>query len=238
MSEFDDPELERLLGRAGGKLPDVNVAYERTLGRVRQARHRRTVVVSGAACGLLFFTAAFAAGRSGDSSQLRPGDRATIDGSVDDAQPDSVSPVTEPVSATTTVTDVTTTVSMGNSGGTSGSGNTTDATANSDPSSSSPTTTPAPPVTEVFSGQGGSITVRLHNGTLELVSFDAADGFSAEVEQTDDDRVEVRFESDAHRTTIRIDLEHGAMVPTIDEEDTGDTVDTVDTGDGGHGGDG
>ena len=227
MSEFNDPELERLLGSAGGKYPDVNVAYERMLGRVRQARRRRTVVVSGTACGLLFFAGALAVGRSADSSRLQPGDFATLDGSVDDAQPDSVSPVTESVHATTTVTEVT--VSTGNSGGTSGAGPTTDATANSDPASSSPTTAPAPPVTEVFSGQGGTVTVRLQNGILKLVSFDAADGFSTEVEHTDYDRVEVRFESDTHRTNIRVDLENGAMVPTIEEENTVD---------GGTGGDG
>lgn len=220
MSEFDDPELERLFGRASGSYPDVNVAYERVLGRVRHARRRRTVVVSGAACGLLFFGVVLAAGRTGDSSKLRPGDRATIDGSFDDARPDSVPSVTDSVPATTTLTHVTTEGSTGNSGGTSGSATTTDATENSDPSSSSPTTAPPPPVTEVFSGEGGSVTVRLQNGTLELVSFDPADGFSAEVQHIADDRVEVRFESDGHRTNIRIDIEDGAMVPSIDEEDT------------------
>ena len=215
MSEFDDPELERLLGRAGGKYPDVNVAYEQMLGRVRQSRRRRTVVVSGAACGLLFFAAALAAGRSEDSSKVQPGDRPSLDGSFDDSLPDSV-----PESSTdnTEFTDETNSGSTPNSGGTSESETTTHATANSNP----PTTAPAPPVTEVFSGQGGSITVRLQNGTLELVSVDAADGFVAEVQHLDNDRVEVRFESDTHRTEIRVDLEHGAMVPTIEESTTGE----------------
>ena len=226
MSEFDDPELERLLGRAGGKYPDVNVAYERMLGRVRQARRRRTVVVSGAACGLLFFVAALAAVRTDDSSKIQPADGATIDGSFDASRPDSV-----PESSTgdTTSTDITTSNSTTNGGGTSGSGTTTPATANSSP----PTSAPPSPVTEVFSGQGGSITVRLENGTLELVSVDAAEGFSAEVQETGDDRVEVRFESETHRTDIRVDLEAGAMAPSIEESDTDEEGDGTETTDGG-----
>ncbi len=216
MSEFDDPELERLLGSAGGKYPDVNVAYEQMLGRVRHARRRRTAVLGGTACGLLFFVGAFAAARSDDSSKIQPADRATIDGSFEDSMPGS-----EPELSTgsTTTTDVATSSSTTNGGGTSGSATTTNATATSD----SPTTAPPPPVTEVFSGQGGSITVRLENGTLELLSVDPADGFTAEVQNTEDDRVEVRFQSETHHTDIRVDLEHGAMVASIDEE--GDSID-------------
>ena len=63
MNEFDDPQMERLLGRASGAYPDVNTAYSRVQGRVRVIRRRRAVVATTAACVLLAGGAMFAAGR-------------------------------------------------------------------------------------------------------------------------------------------------------------------------------
>ncbi|MFZ4717923.1 MAG: hypothetical protein ACOYMR_00770 [Ilumatobacteraceae bacterium] len=51
--ELHDPELEAMLGLASGAFPDVNVAYESVRGRVRQAKRRRVMVVSSAACAVL-----------------------------------------------------------------------------------------------------------------------------------------------------------------------------------------
>ena len=41
MSDFDDPGLERILGRSGGPFPDVNLAYQQVQARVRRAKRRR-----------------------------------------------------------------------------------------------------------------------------------------------------------------------------------------------------
>ena len=50
MSDFDDPELERILGRSGGPFPDVNLAYQQVQTRVRRAKRRRAAVMGGTAC--------------------------------------------------------------------------------------------------------------------------------------------------------------------------------------------
>jgi hypothetical protein len=70
--EFDDPELERLLGRMSGAYPDANVAYEAVRGRVRQVKRRRVFVASTAACAVLFGVAAVAAQGGGSTDQLSP----------------------------------------------------------------------------------------------------------------------------------------------------------------------
>jgi len=222
MSEFNDPDLERVLGRAGGKYPDVNVALQQLHGRVRYARRRRAVVVGGAACILLFTTALVAANRTDGSQPSQIGDRDnldvafpddtladnggdTIDDTIDGSVPETHSAGGSPSSPKSTAPDTT---------------GTDDTESDDDPTSSSPTTTPAPPTTSVFSGDGGSITVRLQDGSLTLVSHTATDGHSVEIQHSSGERVEVRFQSETHRTRIRIDLEGSSMVPRIEETET------------------
>ncbi|MBI4883571.1 MAG: hypothetical protein HY826_05890 [Actinobacteria bacterium] len=220
MSEFHDPELERLLGRAGGMYPDVNVAYERMLRGVRHARRRRLVAVSGAASCLLFLGAAFAFIGSDQSPNVQPGDRGTFDGSFEDTLPDSVPGTTTPTSTDSTLDTETTATRSGTVVPVTTPNSSAGSNPSVNPSSTTPTTAPAPPVTQVFAGTGGSVTVRLQDGTLSLVSYSATAGFTADLKHTGGDRVEVRFESVDHRTDIRIDLELGSMAPTIDENDT------------------
>lgn len=216
MSEFHDPEIERLLGRAGGNFPDVNVAYERMLRGVRHARRRRLVVVSGAASGLLFLGGAFALSTSQQSPNVQPGERVTFDGSFENTVPDS-GPDTSTTPTNSTPDPEVTANSSGSGSGSGGPLTTPNTSTGSSPESTTATTAPAPPITEVFAGTGGSVTVRLQDGTLTLVSYSATDGFVADVKHTGGDRVEVRFESVDHRTNIRIDLEQGSMVPLIEE---------------------
>ena len=73
-NEFDDPELERMLGRLSGAYPDANVAYEAVRGRVRQVKRRRTFVASTAACALLLGVGAVAAQGGGSTDELSPGE--------------------------------------------------------------------------------------------------------------------------------------------------------------------
>ncbi|MCE9620780.1 MAG: hypothetical protein K8R99_00370 [Actinomycetia bacterium] len=226
MSDFKDPELEQLLGRAAGNYPDVNVGYERLQGRVRQARRRRAVVWSGAACSLLFATALIAAQRNGDSAPTQLGDRETLDATFPDETTNDTTHDTTDDTSPDTAHDTTHDSSVPETDRTGNSPRNTSATTTpgngngSNPTSSAPTTTVAPASTSVFSGEGGSITVRLQGGALTLISQSAIDGFSIDVQHSAGDRVEVRFESSNHRTRIRIDLKDGAVVPSIEENAT------------------
>lgn len=220
MSDFNDPELEQLLGRAGGSFPDVNLAYEQVQGRVRHARRRRAVVMSGVACSLLFVTALVAANRLGETEPPQIGDRDTLHATFPD---DSSDTTTRGTSTDTTGSTTDDSVAQTNNGGTAPRAS-TPVTPNSNGSGSGPTTSPpttgAPsPITTVFSGEGGSITVRQQNGALSLVSYTAAAGYSVDIQHSGGDRVEVRFESPSHRTRIRVDLTNGAMSPAIEETD-------------------
>ena len=88
----------------------------------------------------------------------------------------------------------------------------------SSPATTTPTTNPpAPPITNTYSGVGGSITVRLQNGSLTLVSYNAASGFVADVRKASGSRVEVRFESNDQRTEIRVDIVGNGMSAQVDE---------------------
>ncbi len=219
MSEFNDSELEKLLGRASGAYPDVNIAYAQVQGRVRQARRRRTVVVSGVACSLLFSTALVAANRTDGSEPSQVGDRSSLDATFPDETMDDTANVTD--DSVVTTDDVSDDSSSGNSVPETHRGGSTPVTTahgnGGDTTSSKPTSTTDAPVTTVFSGEGGSITVRLEDGALSLISYSANAGYDVEIEHSGGDRVEVRFESDDHRTRIRIDLEDGAMDPSIEE---------------------
>ena len=258
MSDFRDPELERLLGGTGGPAPDVNVAYERVKGRVRQAKRRRAAVVGGAACTLLLAMGVLVAGRNDRAGSIQPGGEITApddsrlqpDDTTDDSTPDSTDATTE--STTDEVPGPSTTPSPSAPAGTTPNNSTapgttvanvgstptqstvastpttatvpvastpvTTAPTSSDPASTAPPATSAP-VTQSFDGVGGSVTVRLQDGTLTLLGYQAADGFGAEVKQSSGDRVEVRFESANHRTDARVDLSNGSMVQNFDESE-------------------
>lgn len=198
MSEFEDPELARLLGRAGGAFPDVNAAYERWQGGVRRAQRRRVAFVGSATTGLLLAAGLAVANFATNAPALQPSTHASLTSALPDTVVDSSAP------------DTTAATSTGGSTETS-----TDRTTDN----STPTTANTPPVTQVFSGVGGTITVRLENNSLSLVSYSAATGYSAEIQHSSADRVEVRFQSPDHETRIRVDLEDGEMDSSVEESD-------------------
>ena len=70
---------------------------------------------------------------------------------------------------------------------------------------------------QVVQQLGGSITVRNDGDTLTLVASTAAAGFTTEVKHSSGGHVEVRFESDAHRTDARVDLVNGTMTNNFTE---------------------
>ena len=204
MSEFDDPQMERLLGRASGAYPDVNTAYSRVQGRVRVIRRRRAVMATTAACVLLAGGALFAAGRGTPGrTNLSPADSSTA---LDTTMPESTLPSSVPTSNDSN--GVTSTTAPGGSGGTA-------VTTTTQPGAT--TTAPAAPVTKQYVSIGGTITVKLQNGALSLVSSTPTAGFSIDSVTDRADRVEVRFRSDDHDSRIRIDLVAGLMVDQIIE---------------------
>lgn len=240
MNEFHDPDLENLLGRTGGPFPDVNVAYQQVQGRVRQVKRRRAVVVSGAACSLLFAAAVFAGTRPQGDNTVRPGgssgegrDSTEPDQSLaptpgdSDPTDSSVAPATN-LGGNVPVVPPTSATPGGSTPGSSTPVTTPTTTRTPTPTTTASTTasttaattasTPPAPVTQTYNGVGGSVTVRMQNGTLTLLSSSPAGGFTADVRQTSGGRVEVRFESGTHRTEIRVDLVGNSMVPDIREQ--------------------
>lgn len=232
MSEFHDPDFENLLGRSGGPMPDVNIAYQRVQGRVRQVKRRRAIVASSAACAVLFGAAVFAGARSNGTDTVTPAGRGSdVSNSTDDSlgggtslAPDST------LTSTTLVTDTTlstesSVVGGGNvtptQPGNTTPGNTTPGATNPPPSSTPSTSTPATnppatnppgPVDRTFSSGGNSITVRLQNGTLTLLASNPASGYTDEIKKSGGVRVEVRFDNGSNTVDIRVDLENGQMV--------------------------
>lgn len=203
MSEFDDPQMERLLGGAGGAFPDVNTAYSQVRGRVRVIRRRRAMVAGTAACVLMVGGAIFAAQGGPSRANLSPADdlvtTAPTTPSTDTSlTPDSTTP------GGGTVDD-----HGGGNGGTDSGATTTTAAAT--------TTTAAGVQSATYTSVGGTVTVRLQNGALSLVSATPAAGFTIDSSTSRADRVEVRFRSDGHDSRIRIDLIAGLMVDQIIE---------------------
>jgi len=219
MSEFHDPEMENLLGRAGGAFPDVNTAYSMVQGRVRQVKRRRAMVAGTAACLLLAGGVVLGMGRDGGRANLSPADGGT--GVVVDTDPSDDSTLSTDPSGTTDSTtnasgNTTGSSSNGSSPSTSDGGSTNSTTATTDAPTTS-ASTPTGPVQQQYDSVGGSIVVRLSNGTLTLVSTSPAAGFAIDSSTATGNRVEVRFRSATHDSKIRIDLTGGVMVPRIDE---------------------
>lgn len=201
MSEFDDPQMERLLGGAGGAFPDVNTAYSQVRGRVRVIRRRRTMVAGTAACLLMVGGAIFAAQGGPSRANLTP---AT----------DGLSTTTPSTTDTTLVVD-STTPSGGTTddhGGATGTGASTTST-----TPGATTTTAAAVQSATYNAVGGTVVVKLDHGALSLVSATPAAGFTIDSSTSRSDRVEVRFRSNDHDSRIRIDLIAGLMVDQITE---------------------
>jgi hypothetical protein len=220
-------------------MPDVNIAYQRVQGRVRQVKRRRAIVASSAACVVVFGAAVFASARTNGTDTVSPAGRGSdVSNSIDDSHGSSLAPDST-ITSTTLVTDSTlpTETSVVDGGGTPTStggsqpgsstpgnttpgnttpGNTTPGSTNppatNPPATDPPSTNPPAPVTQTFSNAGGSITVRLQNGSLSLVgSPTPASGYTYEIRKNGGTRVEVRFDNGTDTVDIRVDLVNGQM---------------------------
>ncbi len=223
-NEFDDPDLERMLGRLSGAYPDTNVAYQAVHGRVRQVKRRRAFVAGTAACAMLFGVAAVAAQGVGPSQTVSPAAPAdtsvVVTASSTPAPTDAPSTTASDTSMvdtsmveTSTVDTIIDTTAPDQGGGTpsstpgvtaapttSAASSTTDATSPGNPS----TTATLPLGEHTWTSDGGSITVVNDNGALTLVSTDPAVGFQEVRSDASSDRIRVEFSDGS--TTWRIEI--------------------------------
>ncbi len=219
-----DPELRRQLGALGGHEPDVTAAYAAVNTKVRRVRRVRAAVFS--ACGVFMVGGVAAAGiGSRDSGTVAPA-ATSADTSVDTSDPTTTEASTSPA--------VTTVVAPDTSAATSSSDAPTSSADTTEPGASLPPNTSVTPTPDnsTFSGVGGAVVVRAAGNGLELVSSSPAAGFSQDIRSAGGDKVEVRFRSDSHRTTIKVRLRNGVLSPEIDEKAEGSDDDGNNSGGG------
>jgi hypothetical protein len=243
MSEFDDLDLGRRLRDAAGPDPDLATAQLTVGHRVVRARRRRVAVLTGAATALIVTVGVVATVGNDGEQRIRsaspPTDTVTL------TTPDSSATSNDASSTTvvgTTTTDrrgpattvptpttslptappvppsaVSTTNLPGQLPTDSSTTSTTDSTATTS-IEPAPTTTPPPAdVTETFGSVGGTITVRLSGGQLQLLDATEAAGYTIERQVTKPDDVEVRFVSGDAESRIRVRIVGGQMNHEVDE---------------------
>ncbi|MEY2464474.1 MAG: hypothetical protein QOH64_2612 [Acidimicrobiaceae bacterium] len=99
--------------------------------------------------------------------------------------------------------------------------NSNESSSESDHSTASgPDPAPSPGPTTSYNLQGGSIGVRCSGSSIALVYSSPAPGFSAEVESAGPSEVDVRFESDNHRSRIKVQCSSGSPVVTDQREES------------------
>lgn len=205
--EFDDPQIESMLGRLSGAYPDDNVAYSAVRGRVRQVKRRRTFVASTAACAVLFALGTFAVQGGGRNQQLSPADSfddgtATIESDTTEVSVTTEASVDDTVETSDAVTTVPVISLSVPEPSTNGSSNNSSNSGSS--SSSSSTSTPLADGEHTYLSAGGTVTISVTNGGLALVGTSAADGFEERVDQRQLEQYRVRVEFTDGDITWRI----------------------------------
>lgn len=220
MSEFDDDRIERLLGAAGGAFPNVNTAYAQVQGRVRHIKQRRAMVAGTAACVLLAAGAVFALGSAGQRGSLQPGDNGSLSVDTSEVETESTLSTDSTLTTDSTSANPAPTTSEGSTSGSSGH------TASSQPSvpstsiddstaTSTHSSAPANTAPQTYTCAGGSITVKVTNGALELLSSQPAADFTLESSSATATRIDVRWRSSNDDQRIRIDLIGGVPVRKV-----------------------
>ena len=101
----------------------------------------------------------------------------------------------------------------------------TTTTTTADPPATTTTTTAAPVTTTTdpvsYSTHdliGGTVVLAFGNGEVSLVSATPRPGFSVDPEHTGPKEVEVKFESNDHKSKLEADIENGELRVDVDEE--------------------
>lgn len=191
-----DDALRRGLGGSEPAFGDPDVVLATLTPRFRRARRRhRVVVASSTALALVAIIAvgsvvATTDGGRGRNVQTPP---------ANTGQPDS------PVTTTTLTPPTPTSGPTPTLPQTTGAGGAAPAPAPTADAGTSPTV--AAPVTKTYASAGGSVTVRVANGALSIVSTAPASGYTEERHDTGPVRVEVRFKNGQSGTEWRIKVE-------------------------------
>jgi hypothetical protein len=199
-----DDELRRRLDAAGPHPGDPDATLGALRPRYRRAKRRHQLVLAAGAAGVIgviIGAGAAVVSTGGPDPQSVRIPAANSSTSTTASVPRPVDSTPAPPIA-------------GPSGGDTGP---TALTSPSGPNGAATTTSAAPaaPVTNTYSSAGGTVTVKLENGALSIVSTQAAAGYSEERHDVGPDRVEVRFTNSDGEWRIRVDLANGTMVPEI-----------------------
>jgi hypothetical protein len=209
-----DQHLRTELRGSAPRAGDADATLDALTPRFRRARrrHRTTLVTSAAAVVAAFVVGGVALfGPAGDATRevrVPPANRT--------GQPRPAPTVSNPLPTTSTPVPTMATA-PGSDDGTPAASPTgalapaADAQPSAGASPSSPTAPPAP-VEHAYSSDGGSVTVRVADGALSIVSSAPAPGYTEERHDTGPDRVEVRFHNADGEWRIRVDLVNGEVV--------------------------
>jgi ferric-dicitrate binding protein FerR (iron transport regulator) len=194
-----DDDLARRLHAAmpaAGAADAVLESLRPRLQAARRRRHTAMVGVSGATVAALLAVVLTVAHPSGSNGNVRitpaTGEHTTTTVVRRGFTPPPSSPVPK----------------SGSNGGTGTSPTPTPPHANPAPAGGGAA---APPETHTYTSAGGSITVRLADGALALVSTQPAAGFSEDRHDTGPSRVEVRFDDGQTEWRIRVDVADGHL---------------------------
>jgi hypothetical protein len=222
----DDPRdaLDDALTRGLGSLApsesqfDADATLTGMRPRLERARLHHRITIAGstlAIVAILLAGTAVLTNRSEGSSKIETPTASSV---PDDTTTRPTTTTTRPSTATTPST------TPGVTTPTSTPASTPDSTPGSTPSGgltpgATPGTAPAPvaPTTKTYTTVGGSAVIRLQDPNVTLVSYSPAAGYSAIVDKSGPDEVDVRFTNGENEARIRVRFHDGQL-----EEETED----------------
>ncbi|MGD9701698.1 MAG: hypothetical protein AB7Q42_11755 [Acidimicrobiia bacterium] len=214
MNEFDDPILRDRLSRYAGPSPDGDTAYVGVQQRVRHVKRRRAAIWSGAALTVIGVGTANALGGS-------EGAKVTVPPAAETELPSTVAttiPTTTSTSTTTTVVTTETAAPESTPAASAvenpdlGSGNGDNGgSPNTEGATPPPAAAPAGADEDARSAAGGTLHVRLADGSLSLVSATPNDGFTVHVADESGSRIRVWFERRRQSSTITATVVDGRI---------------------------
>ena len=249
MSEYDDPILRDRLSRYAGAPPDSDAAYVGVQQRVRHVKRRRVAIWSSAAVIVIGVgTANALQGPDGAKVTVPPTASTPVANTV------ATSPSTTSTSTTTTATPPVTTTAVTTTAvaaaqpappeitnpeaalGNPDSGDAASAPAGAPPVESATASRPAelPAEGEEFhrSSTGGTVGIRLRNGSLSLVSATPNEGYTVHVDDDSGSRVRVVFVRRAASSTVTATVVDGEVRFRVRERGGGDQDDRSGNGGG------
>lgn len=132
---------------------------------------------------------------------------------------------TAPISLTPNVSPPSNTSSSDHGSGSKGKGTTSSSSSSSPAPAATPSSSSTVSVAEVrtFVSDGGSITVRLQDGSLTLLDTTANAGYRLELDKNEPSQIRVKFVNDTHESRIDVTISDGHLRDDVSEETRGST---------------